>query len=191
MIHLQIEYKCIAGTPVLLISIALLTDNEFKIMGLDRISHVVVSHLLLSHIVILCNPLHRLAKHHLKTRQHFAPRIPAGKPLQNFIPPAVINSAISRLNIVRDSPEAFAQWPMLSSSLNNSSPFLGDKLERKGVTEGGHVPMQPPKLQGDVWSIKVQGRGLSWHKEMSPAARAWSCALPRSQWVLVPWHCSL
>lgn len=160
-------------------------------MGLDRIFWVVVSHLLLSHIVMLYNPFRRLAELQLKTRQHFAPRIPAGKPLQNFIPPAVINSAFSCLNIVRDSLEAFAQWPTLSSSLNNSSPFLGDRLEKKGATEGGHVPMQPPKLQGDVWSIRVQGTGLSWHKEMSPATWAWSWALLRSQWVLVPWLHSL
>lgn len=116
-------------------------------MGPDRIPQVVVLHLLLSHIVMLCNPLHRHAKLQLKTRQPFAPRIPAGKPLQNFIPPAVINSVISCLNIVRNSLEAFAQWPALSSSLNNSYPFLGDMLE-KVVTESGHVPMQPPKLQG-------------------------------------------
>lgn len=92
-----------------MISVALLTDNEFKIMGVDKMSQIVVSHLLLSHTVMLCNPLHRLANLQLKTRQHSAPRIPAGKPLQNFIPPSVINSVISHLNIVRNSLEAFAQ----------------------------------------------------------------------------------
>jgi len=111
-------------------------------MGLDRISWVVVSHLLLSHIVMLCNPLHRLAKLQLKTRQYFAPRIPAGMPSQNFIPLAVINSVISCLNVVRDSLEAFAQWPTLSSSLNNSSLCLVDMSGKKGIMEGGHIPMQ-------------------------------------------------
>lgn len=108
-------------------------------MGLDRISWVIVSHLLLSHVAVLCNPLHRLAELQLKTRQHFAPRIPAGKPLQDFIPPAIINSVISCLNIVRNSLEAFAQCSALSSSLNNSSSFLVDMLEEV-VTKSGHIP---------------------------------------------------
>lgn len=47
---------------ILWISIAYLMDKEFKIMGLDRISRVIVSHLLLSHRVMLCNLSHRLAK---------------------------------------------------------------------------------------------------------------------------------
>lgn len=103
-------------------------------------------HLLLSHIVMLCNPLHGLGKLQLKTRQYFAPRIPAGKPLQSIIPPAVINSAISHLNIVRDGLEAFAQRPTLSSSSNNSSPFLVVMLEKKnrGLWRVVIFPCSPP-----------------------------------------------
>lgn len=177
-----------------MISAALLADNEFKIIGLDRISWVVVSHLPLSPIVMLCNCFHRLTKLQLKIRQSFAPRIPSGKPLQNFIPPAVINAVIPCLNIVRNGIEAFAQRPALSSSLNHSSLFLVDMLEkRKVVVERGHIPTEPLELQGAARvHLRAQGQGLSWHEETSPAAQAQSqglsepsspgTALPRPFW---------
>lgn len=117
-------------------------------MGPDRISWVVVLHLLLSHIVMLCNPLHGLGKLHLKTRQYFASRIPAGKPLHSIIPPAVINYAISHLNIFRDGLEAFAQWPTLSSSLNNSFAFLVVMLEKKKNSGLRRVVISPCSAPG-------------------------------------------
>lgn len=80
----------------------LLIANVFKIIRLDRIFWAALSCLLLSHAVIVHNPFHSFTKLQPKTRQHFAPRIPAGRSFQHYILPAIINSVVSHLNIVKE-----------------------------------------------------------------------------------------
>lgn len=132
-----------------------------------------MSHLPLSPTVTLCNCFHRLAKLQLKIRQNFAPRIPSGKPVQDFIPPAVINAVIPCLNIARDGSEAFAQTASIILQLkNHSSLFLVDMLGKEKWF------LEPLRMQGAARvHLRAQGQGLGWHKEMSPAAQAQSQGL--------------
>lgn len=92
---------CVPLRAALLILMILLIANVFKILRLDRIFWAVLSYLL-SHTVLVRNPFHSLTKLQPQTRQHFAPRIPAGRASQHFVSPAVINSVISHLNIVKE-----------------------------------------------------------------------------------------
>lgn len=93
---------CVPLRAALSILMILLIANVFKILRLDRIFWAVLSYLLLSHTVLVRNPFHSLTKLQPQTRQHFAPRIPAGRASQHFVSPAVINSVISHLNIVKE-----------------------------------------------------------------------------------------
>lgn len=59
--------------------------------------------------------------------------------------------------------------------------FSGHVGKREVVMESGHIPMEPLKLQGAARvQCRAQGQGLSWHKEMPPAAQAQSQGLSES-----------